>query len=238
MDNHSTCRRRSQAPPDQEPEGVEPGAPSIDDSSPPIPRKTAVNNVGSQCTWWCWVLPDLQVRWSPTCKTNCLNAPGGAGCFPTSRRVVRCPAWGNGPRVATGLRAPLGPGRAPLIEPGFAQFSQGPPLTGLQGVRATRMSTRPCGSRGAVPCSSDTGARTRATDWEALARRLPGGGGRRPRAGRPRCSPVQWGDVGPAAGVLVVGDGGGGPLLVALHAGQGGEHGDRVVDEASAGPGH
>ena len=57
---------------------------------------------------------------------------------PDPRRVVRCPAWGNGPRVATGLRAPLGPGRAPLIEPGFAQFSQGPPPTGLQGVRATR----------------------------------------------------------------------------------------------------
>ena len=50
--------------------------------------------------------------------------------------------------------------------------------------------------------------------------------------------PRRRGDVGPAAGVLVAGDGGGGPLLVALHAGQGGEHGDRVVDEASAGPGH
>ena len=90
-----------------------------------------------------------------------LNAPDGAGCFPTPRRVVRCPAWGNGPRIATGLRAPLGPGCTSLIEPGFAQFSQGSPPMGLQGLRAARMSTRPCGS-GAVPCSSDTSARTRA----------------------------------------------------------------------------
>ena len=82
MDNHSACRGRNQVPPDQEPEGVEPGAPSIDDSSPPIPRKTAVNNVGSQCTWWCWVLPD-------------------------PRRVVRCPAWGNGLPIATGPKVPL-----------------------------------------------------------------------------------------------------------------------------------
>ena len=51
-------------------------------------------------------------------------------------------------------------------------------------------------------------------------------------------TPRRRGDDGPAAGILVAGDGGGGPLLVALHAGQGGEHGDRVVDEASAGPGH
>ena len=77
-----------------------------------------------------------------------LNAPDGAGCFPTPRRVVRCPVWGNGPRIATGLRAPLGPGCTSLIEPGFAQVSQGPPPMGLQGVRATRMSTRPCGSGG------------------------------------------------------------------------------------------
>ena len=67
-----------------------------------------------------------------------LNAPDGAGCFPTPRRVVRCPAWGNGPRIATGLRAPLGPGCTSLIEPGFAQFSQGSPPMGLQGVRAAR----------------------------------------------------------------------------------------------------
>ena len=45
---------------------------------------------------------------------------------------------------------------------------------GLQGLRAARMSTRPCGS-GAVLCSSDTSARTRATGRGALARRPPGG---------------------------------------------------------------
>ena len=125
-------------------------------------RYPGVQLVESQCTWWCWVLPD-------------------------PRRVVRCPAWGNGPRVATGPKAPLGPGRAPLIEPGFAQVSQGSPPMGLQGLRAARMSTRPCGS-GAVPCSSDTSARTRAGGPWPVGRRA-GEGGRRPRAGRPRCSP-------------------------------------------------
>lgn len=124
----------------------------------------------------------------PQSTMSGLNAPGGAGCFPTLRRVVRCPAWGNGSRVATGLRAPLGLGRAPLIEPGFAQVSQGSPPMGLQGVRAARMSTRPCGS-GAMLCSSDTSARTRAGGPWPVGRRA-GGGGRRPRAGRPRCSPV------------------------------------------------
>ena len=83
-----------------------------------------------------------------------LNAPGGAGCFPTPRRVVRCPAWGSGAWGATGLRAPLGPGRAPLIEPGFAQFSQGSPPTGLQGLRAARMSTWACGSGGLGPSAA------------------------------------------------------------------------------------
>ena len=201
MDNHSPCRGRNQAPPDQEPEGAEPGAPSIDDSSPPIPRKTAVNNVGSQCTWWCWALPDIMAG-TPASSWSSLNAPGGAGCFPTPRRVVRCPAWGNGARVATGLRALLGPGRTFLIEPGFAQFSQGSPPMGLQGVRAARMSTRPCGS------------------GEALARRPPGRAeaGVVPGLGAP-VVPSRRGDVGPAAGILVAGDGGGGPLLVALHAG-------------------
>ena len=165
MDNHSACRGRNQVPPDQEPEGVEPGAPSIDDSSPPIPRKTAVNNVGSQCTWWCWVLPD-------------------------PRRVVRCPAWGSGAWVATGLRAPLGPGCTSLIEPGFAQFSQGSPPTGLQGLRATR-SRRGHADRG--PCCvlpiPVRGRGPRAGGPWPVGRRV-GGGGRRPRAGRPRCSPV------------------------------------------------
>lgn len=149
MDNHSACRGRNQVPPDQEPEGAEPVTPSIDNSSPPIPRKTAVNNVGSQCTWWCWVLPD------PRC-------------------VVRCPAWGSGARVATGLRAPLGPGCTSLIEPGFAQFSQGSPPTGLQGLRATRC-RRGHADPGFVPCFSDTSAQARAVNREALARRPPGG---------------------------------------------------------------
>ena len=44
---------------------------------------------------------------------------------------------------------------------------------GLQGVRAARMSTRPCGS-GAVLCSSDTSAQARAMSRQALARRPPG----------------------------------------------------------------
>ena len=176
-----------QGPPDREPEGAEPGAPSIDDSSPPIPRKIAVNNVGSQCTWWCWVLPDVKRILRDRIEVR-LNAPSGAGCFPTPRRVVRCPAWGNGPRVATGLRAPLGPGRAPLIEPGFAQVSQGSPPMGLQGVRAARMSTRPYGS-GAVLCSSDTSARTRAGGPWPVGRR---GGWRRAssQGWAPRVLPV------------------------------------------------
>ena len=120
-----------------------------------------------------------------------LNAPDGAGCFPTPRRVVRCPVWGNGPRIATGLRAPLGPGCTSLIEPGFAQVSQGSPPMGLQGVRAARMSTRPCGSGGRcrVPPIPVRGRGPRAGGPWPVGRRA-GGGGRRPRAGRPRCSPV------------------------------------------------
>ena len=68
---------------------------------------------------------------------------------------------------------------------------------GLQGLRAARMSTRPCGS-GAVLCSSDTSARTRAVDRGALARRPPGG--------RRRASSQGWAPqvfpVGEAAMVL------------------------------------
>ena len=114
-----------------------------------------------------------------------LNAPGGAGCFPTPRRVVRCPAWGNGPRIATGPKAPLGPGRTPLIKPDFAQFSQGTPPTGLQGLRATR-SRRWHADPGAVPCSSDTSVQTWAVNREALARRPPGECGRVVGEGRRR----------------------------------------------------
>ena len=149
----------------------------------------------SQCTWRCWVLPD-------------------------PRRVVRCPAWGNGARIATGLRALLGPGRTFLIEPDFAQFSQGSPPMGLQGVRAARSRLGHADPGGLGP--------------SAAGRAEPGVV---PGLGAP-VIPRRRGDDGPAAGVLVAGDGGGGPLLVTLHAGQGGEHGERVVDEASAGPGH
>ena len=84
------------------------------------------------------MLPDQSGHSYIVVNFSCLNAPDGAGCFPTPRRVVRCPAWRNGPRIATGPKAPLGPGRTPLIKPGFAQFSQGSPPTGLQGLRATR----------------------------------------------------------------------------------------------------
>lgn len=132
-------------------------------------RYPGVQLVGSQCTWWCWALPDSGLRQEsrPDSWSQCT---WWCWVLPDPRRVVRCPAWGNGARVATGLRALLGPGRASLIEPGFAQFSQGSPPMGLQGVRAARMSMRPCGS-GAVLCSSDTGAQARAMSRQALARR-------------------------------------------------------------------
>lgn len=140
--------------------------------------------------------------------------------LPDPRRVVRCPAWGNGARIATGLRALLGPGRTFLIEPDFAQFSQGSPPMGLQGVRAARSRLGHADPGGLGPSAAG----------RAEAGVVPG-------LGAP-VIPRRRGDDGPAAGVLVAGDGGGGPLLVTLHAGQGGEHGERVVDEASAGPGH
>ena len=172
----------------------------------------------------------------PQSTMSGLNAPDGAGCFPTPRRVVRCPAWGNGPRIATGLRAPLGPGCTSLIEPGFAQFSQGSPPTDLPGLRATRMSTRPCGSGGPC-CVLPIPARGRGPGGLGPSAAGRAEAGVVPGLGAP-VVPSRRGDDDPAAGILVAGDGGGGPLLVALHAGQGGEHGDRVVDEASAGPGH
>ena len=92
-----------------------------------------------------------------------LNAPDGAGCFPTPRRVVRCPAWGNGPRIATGPKAPLGPGRTPLIKPDFAQFSQGSPPTGLQGLRATRCRRGHAGSGVSLSKFSDNEAEMQVT---------------------------------------------------------------------------
>ena len=167
----------------------------------------------SQCTWWCWVLPD-------------------------PRRVVRCPAWGNGPRIATGPKAPLGPGSTPLIEPGFAQLSQGSPPTGLQGLRATRC-RRGHADPAAVPCSSNTSVQTRATNREALARRPPGG---RRRASSqdwaPQPFPLGEATTVPPQGPWWPGTVGVACLARPLQAGQGGEHGDRVVDEAPAGPGH
>lgn len=201
----------------------------------------------SQCTWWCWALPD-------------------------PRRVVRCPAWGNGPRIATGPKAPLGPGRTSLIEPGFAQFSQGSPLTGLPGLRATRsrrghadpggravffgyqcadVGREPGspGSQTAGGCGRVVGEGRRRT---RVARGFPPSSVRLARTvGTPLwawCHVLDW-VLGPRCWVL-----GACPaflvtstppscrwyglLVRLLQAGQGGEHGERVVDEASAGPGH
>ena len=156
-------------------------------------RYPGVQLVGSQCTWWCWALPDSGLRQEsrPDSWSQCT---WWCWVLPDPWRVVRCPAWGNGARVATGLRALLGPGRASLIEPGFAQFSQGSPPMGLQGVRAARSQCghadpggravffgyqcAGAGHESASPCPPTVGRRA-------------GGGGRRPRAGRPRCSPVQ-----------------------------------------------
>ena len=172
----------------------------------------------------------------PQSTMSGLNAPGGAGCFPTP---ACCPLFrlGNGARIATRPKAPLGPGRTSLIEPGFAQFSQGLPPMGLQGVRAARSRRghadpvvravffryrcADAGHESASPCPSAAG--------RAEAGVVPG-------LGAPVIPRRRGG--GPAAAVLVAGNGGGGPLLLPLHAGQGGEHGERVVDEASAGPGH
>ena len=114
-----------------------------------------------------------------------LGASRPSACCPLSRLGKRAPDrhW---PKSA------LGPGCTSPIKADFAQFSQGSPPTDLLGLRATRMSTRPCGS-GAVPCSSDTSAQARATNREALARRPPGG--------RRRASSQDW-----APQVLPVGE--------------------------------
>ena len=160
-----------------------------------------------------------------------LGASRPSACCPLSRLGKRAPDrhW---PKSA------LGPGCTSPIKADFAQFSQGSPPTDLLGLRATRMSTRPCGSGGravlfqyqCADAGHEPGSPGSPTAGRAEAGIVPGLGA----PGTPR----RRGDDGPAAGILVAGDGGGGPLLVALHAGQGGEHGDRVVDEASAGPGH
>ena len=120
--------------------------------------------------------------------------------------------------------------------------------------------------RGTVPCSSDTSMQTWAVNREALARRPPGGCGRVVGEGRRRTRAARgfppssvrlartvgtplysWchapGRVLGAGGLALVlerFDAAFLPLLwpLPLQAGEGGEHGDRVVDEASAGPGH
>ena len=104
----------------------------------------------SRCTWWCWVLPDP------------------SACCPLSRLGKRAPDrhWSE---------SVLGPCSTSSIEADFAQFSQGLPPMGLQGLRAAR-SRRGHADPGAVLCSSDTSAQARAVNREALARRPPGGG--------------------------------------------------------------
>ena len=123
-------------------------------------------------------------RWSDELpQESCLNAPGGAGCFPTPRRVVRCPAWGNGPRIATGLKAPLD-------RVAHRPLKQTLPSSRKGRHRRTCWGSAPPGCRrghadpAAVPCSSNTSVQTRATNREALARRPPGG--------RRRASSQDW----------------------------------------------
>ena len=103
-----------------------------------------------------------------------LNAPDGAGCFPNHRRVVRCPAWGNGPRIATGPKAPLDRAAHRSLMQTLPSSRKG------RHRRASKGSAPPDGDaamriRGAVPCSSDTSVQTWAVNREALARRPPGG---------------------------------------------------------------
>ena len=114
-----------------------------------------------------------------------LNAPGGAGCFPTPRRVVRCPAWGNGPRIATGPKAPLDRAAHRPLKQTLPSSRKG------RHRRASKGSAPPdvdvgMRIRGAVPCSSDTSVQTWAVNREALARRPPGECGRVVGEGRRR----------------------------------------------------
>ena len=91
----------------------------------------------SQCTWWCWVLPDnkqterLEGILESQCTWWCWVLPDPSACCPLSRLGKRAPDrhW---PESA------LGPCSTSSIEADFAQFSQGSPPTGLQGLRATR----------------------------------------------------------------------------------------------------
>ena len=111
-----------------------------------------------------------------------LNAPDGAGCFPTLGVLSVVPPGKRAPDRHWPESA-LGPNRTPLIEPDFAQVSQGSPPTDLLGLRATRC-RRGHADPAAVPCSSNTSVQTRATNREALARRPPGG--------RRRASSQDW----------------------------------------------
>ena len=88
----------------------------------------------SQCTWWCWVLPDPLGVLS-------VVPPGEAG-----------------PGIATGPKAPLGPGSTLSIKADFAQFSQGSPPTGLPGLRATRCRRGHAGSEVSLSKFSDNEA--------------------------------------------------------------------------------
>ena len=127
--------------------------------------------------------------------------------------------------IVLGASRPLGV--LSVVPPGGA--GHGSPPMGLQGLRAARMSTRPCGS-GAVLCSSDTSARTRATGRGALARRPPGGRRRASSQGwAPQVLPRRRGDVGPAGGVLVAGDGGRGDCEFQADPAGEGLRGDVVV---------
>ena len=73
-----------------------------------------------------------------TWKALRLNAPDGAGCFPTPSAC--CPLSRLGKRAPDRhwSESALGPCSTSSIEADFAQFSQGSPPTGLQGLRATR----------------------------------------------------------------------------------------------------
>ena len=120
----------------------------------------------------------------PQSTMSGLNAPGG-GCFPTPRRVVRCPAWGNGPRIATGPKAPLDRAAHRPLKQTLPSSRKG------RHRRASKGSAPPdvdvgMRIRGAVPCSSDTSVQTWAVNREALARRPPGECGRVVGEGRRR----------------------------------------------------
>ena len=194
-----------------------------------------------------------------------LNAPDGAGCFPTPRRVVRCPACGNGPRIATGPKAPLDRAAHRSLNQALSSSRKGRHRRACRGSEPPDVDAA-MRIRGAVPCSSDTSVQARAVNREALARRPPGGCGRVVGEGRRRtrvargfppssvrlartvgtplwawCHVLDW-----VLGAWPLFLGASTPpscrwcglLARLLQAGQGGEHGDRVVDEASAGPGH